>query len=172
MEQQQTNTIANELLARAETDQALRTAYPMTNEWDDSVDEMNTARLKEIVAEHGWPTVKSVGEKAASAAWILVQHADRDPEFQQHCLKLMKQVPEGEVLVWNVALLEDRVRVNTNRPQLYGSQFTLQEGQFGPRIGIEDVEHLDERRATVGLEPFEEYNRGMRRMYEERQASR
>jgi hypothetical protein len=72
-----------------------------------AVDERHTARLKEIVALTGWPTVSLVGPEAASAAWLLVQHADLDPAFQAHCLSLMKQLPDTEVSRINLAYLED-----------------------------------------------------------------
>lgn len=170
MEQEPINALATELLAMSEADQAMRGAYQTGEEWDASVDEANTARLKEIVEEKGWPTVSMVGKKAVSAAWTLVQHADNDPAFQEKCLALMRELPQGEVPLWNIALLEDRARMNTGRPQLYGTQFRMIEGNFGP-YPTEDDEHLNERRAAVGLEPFEEYSRGMREMYEEHQAA-
>jgi hypothetical protein len=44
------------------------------------------------------------------------------------------------------------VRVAQARPQVYGTQFA----RAGPQP-IEDEEHLDERRAAVGLEPFADY---------------
>lgn len=170
MEQEPTNILVTELLAMSEADQVMRDAYQTTNEWDTSVDELNTARLKEIIEEQGWPTISLVGKKAASAAWLLAQHADKDPAFQEKCLELMKRLPEDEVVLWNIALFEDRVRTNTGRPQLYGTQFKMSEGQFGP-LPIEDEEHLEERRAAMGLESFEEYSCEMQEMYEEHQAS-
>ena len=170
MEQEPTNTVAAELLAMSEVDQAMRGAYQTTNEWDATVDETNTARLKEIIEQQGWPTISMVGSKGASAAWLLAQHADKDPAFQEKCLALMKELPEDEVILWNIALFEDRVRMNTGRPQLYGTQFKMSEGNFGPGP-IEDEEHLEERRAAMGLETFKEYSREMREMYEEHQES-
>jgi hypothetical protein len=170
MEQESTNTLAAELLAMSEADQAMRDTYQTTNEWNASVDEVNTARLKEIIEEQGWPSITLVGKKAASAAWLLAQHADKDPDFQKKCLELMKQLPEHEVVLWNIALFEDRVRMNTGKPQLYGTQFRMSEGNFGPGP-IEDEEHLEERRAAMGLESFEEYSREMREMYKEHQDS-
>jgi hypothetical protein len=37
----------------------------------------NLARLKEIVEQHGWPTISLVGVDGAAAAFLLAQHADR-----------------------------------------------------------------------------------------------
>lgn len=81
----------------------------------------------------------------------------------------MKGLPEGEVSKQDMAYLEDRVRVNTGRATLYGTQFYNDDhGQFGPRP-IENPEALNERRAAAGLSPFEEYEREMRQVDKERQ---
>jgi hypothetical protein len=64
------------------------------------------------------------GEDGAQAAWLLAQHADRRPELQQVLLEAMRAaVKAGEAAPADLAYLEDRVRVNAGRPQLYGTQF-------------------------------------------------
>ena len=156
--------LSRELIRRFDEDQAMR----LSGNWDADVDEKNTARMKEIVAAHGWPIVSRFGEQTAHAAWLLVQHADADPQFQAECLALMKKLPEGEVSKGDMAYLEDRVRVNTGRPTLYGTQFyTDTQGRFGPRP-IEDPERLEERRAAAGLDSFENYEKDMQRINKER----
>jgi len=55
-----------------------------------NIDQHNTERLKQIVAEHGWPGRSLVGEDGADAAWLLAQHADRDLAFQKQCLDLLR----------------------------------------------------------------------------------
>lgn len=163
------NGFAAELLAFAQSDQIARKRWQETGDaWEKTLDERNTKRLKEIVARIGWPTRSKVGDEAASAAWLLAQHADHDPEFQKECLDLMQQEPEGEVRKQDRAFLEDRVRVNMGRPTVYGTQFDYNsEGQFAP-LPIEDKESLDTRRAAMDLEPFGEYEQEMQKLERER----
>jgi hypothetical protein len=79
----------------------------------------------------------------------------------------MKTLGPEEVNQENVAYLDDRVRVGMGEPQSYGTQFGEDaDGRFGPEP-IENPEHLDERRAEVGMEPFAEYEARMRKMHEE-----
>lgn len=133
-----------------------------------NVDSANTARMREIVAEHGWPGSSLVGADAASGAWILVQHADRDRPFQKECLKLMQALGPGEVSASDVAYLVDRVRAGDGEPQVYGTQFWLDEaGVFGPRP-IEDEANVDARRASVGLGSLAEYRKVMEDLYQEK----
>lgn len=149
-------TLAQELTDMAVIDQAMRHHAAATNEWDESVDARNTARLKEIVTETGWPKVSEVGPDAARAAWLIAQHADQEPEFQELCLSCMRRLSAGEVSVIDMAYLEDRVLVNTGRLQRYGTQFTGMGETYGPQP-IEDEVNLDARRAAIGMEPFAAY---------------
>jgi hypothetical protein len=98
-----------------------------------------------------------VGAEGASAAWLLVQHASASGDFQRRCLELMKPlVDEGEASAVELAFLTDRVRTSAGRPQVYGTQFHPTESGLEP-FPIEDPEHVDERRAALGLEPLAEY---------------
>ena len=119
----------------------------------------NLDRMKVIVAQVGWPTITMVGTDGAFDAWLLVQEADNEPEFQAHCLQLMQACAPDEVGQRLIGFLDDRIRAAAGRPQLYGTQF--QQGPDGKPEPwqIEDPDHLDERRAAIGLGPFEEYRR-------------
>jgi hypothetical protein len=115
----------------------------------------NASRLKEILAEHGWPLAGIVGDDAAEAAWLIVQHAIGDPPFQRQCLRLLQSAAEtGKVPLWQAAMLEDRIRMFEGSPQIYGTQLeTDSEGRVRPYV-LEDPEHVEERRSKVGLEPL------------------
>lgn len=118
--------------------------------WDDELDIKNTTRMKEIVAEIGWPTVSKVGKQIAHDSWLLVQHSDHDIDFQEQCLVLMKSAPTNEVEKRDIAFLEDRIRVNQGRKQLYGTQFIQKDGKHIPQP-IEDEQAVDTRRAEMGM---------------------
>lgn len=121
------------------------------------VDKVNRERLKEIIAEHGWPTYDMVGTEAARAAWLVVQHSDRDVAFQKKCLALMEPLVEkNQVGKANFAYLWDRVAVNSGKKQRYGSQIEKKDGKWQPKP-VEDPENLDKRRAEVGLSPMSHY---------------
>ena len=108
----------------------------------------------EIKGRHGGRDVR--------VTWLLVQHADSDPDFQRYCLALMYEA-RSDVDIQNIAYLEDRVRVNDGRPQLYGTQFTIDDaGNLAP-LPIDDPEIVDSRRKKVGLPPLAEYEEDLRR---------
>jgi Family of unknown function (DUF6624) len=142
-----------ELLHRAEQDQAARGSREADWETVAMIDSGNLAWLKDVVAEVGWPGGSMVGEDGAHAAWLLAQHADRDPAFQRSCLKLMTGAASGEVSLAELAYLTDRVLLAEGQPQEYGTQMTAGEEGWVPRR-LRDPERIDERRAAMTLGPL------------------
>lgn len=118
------------------------------------VDAANTARLKEIVAQEGWPTAALVGGDGAGAAWLLAQHADRDRAFQADVLaRIEKLLDAGEGSRKEYAYLYDRI----NDPQRYGTQGTCVDATRWVPRPIEDEAGVDRRRAEAGLPPMAHY---------------
>jgi hypothetical protein len=115
-------------------------------------------RLSEIMDEYGWPRADMVGEDAARAAWLIAQHADRQLDVQRRALKLMRQaVSAGSASPRELAFLRDRTLVNEGRKQICGTQIAgVKDGAPVP-WPCEEPERMDELRAEVGIEPFDEY---------------
>ncbi|MEL6720361.1 MAG: DUF6624 domain-containing protein [Bacteroidota bacterium] len=123
-------------------------------------DSSNTERMKIIVAQYGWPTRDLVGNGASSSAWLLVQHADRDPLFQMKCLPLLKAAADnGQTNPRNYAYLYDRVQVAKGERQLYATQSTTNNGlKQGFFQTIEDESNVQKRREEMNInQHIEEY---------------
>ncbi len=165
--------LRQELLRRVRADQDARKAVmallrgdPAAGKKDSPVvkrlgeiDRENTVRMTQIVKEHGWPGKSLVGTDGAQAAWLLVQHADRDRPFQKLCLGLLREaVKKGEATGQQLAYLTDRVRVGEKEKQVYGTQLRLVDGKYQPHP-LEDEANVDRRRKEVGLPPLAEYLR-------------
>ena len=89
--------------------------------------------------------------------FLVLQHADARPDVQEAYLLMMREaVEQGKARSYELAMLEDRVEVNHGRPQIYGSQIGWVDGK-GFVKPLVDEEHVNERRAAVGLEPLERY---------------
>jgi len=179
--------LATELLKRMEEDQAARRLFTdllkqsQGKPQDEiekeraelskklqAVDDENRLWLAEKIKQFGWPGKSLVGEQAAHAAWLLVQHADADPDFQERCLEQMKAAGSGEVTPIDIAYLTDRVLVARGRPQVYGTQCEEVDGRFQPRACV-DPDALDQRRKEVGLQPIKEYLQVMEQVYHARE---
>jgi hypothetical protein len=122
------------------------------------VDTLHAKRVREIINDVGWPGISLVGTNAAEGMWLLVQHFDLADQDQY--LPLMeKAVARKEALPENFVYLVDRVRLLHDQKQLYGTQYIpLKEGE-SMRAPLEDPDHVDERRESVGLPPLLEYEK-------------
>src|SRR6266576_1430114 len=120
----------------------------------EAVHRKNAQRLKEIIAEHGWPDTELAGPDGTLAAWFVAQHAIGEPDFQRYALALVREkVIRGEVPPAQEAYLFDRVAMYEGRQQRYGTQsLPCPDGQYRRWI-TEEPALLNERRAAVGLPP-------------------
>jgi hypothetical protein len=171
MIRQEESALERELRQMRDADQKARmgdgTTSPETRiDEITAIDAKHLPRLKEIVAEHGWPRLSRVGTDGANHMWLLVQHMDADIDFQKQCLALMgPQVDKGEAVASEYAYLTDRVRVAEKRFQVYGTQWRRNaKGEFEPHA-IEDEKEVDARRKKIGLPTMAEYKKQLEELY-------
>jgi len=117
----------------------------------------NADKLNEIINIIGFPTVEKVGNEAAYAAWLVIQHSIVKPEFMKKCAQLLEiEVRNKKADFRNLAYLKDRIATFENQPQLYGTQFDWDEnGELSPNH-FDDVEKVNQRRKSIGLNTLEE----------------
>lgn len=116
----------------------------------------NAKALDHIISVHGWPGVSMVGLEGCRMAWFVAQHAICTPALQRRFLQVLeKAAASGEAPKNLMAYLSDRVRFNEGKLQLYGTVLDWNaNGELG--CEVEDPEHVDELRASVGLPPLAE----------------
>lgn len=117
--------------------------------------EENTKLLKEFIKENGWPTKEKYDSEVISAAWLIAQHSDHDPIFQLKCLSLIiaNFDPKDKEIMQDMAFLLDRVLVNMNQEQVFGTQLN---GKFVVPDVI-DKKNLNSLRKNFGLESIGKY---------------
>ena len=152
--------LRTQLLETARVDQQARNGdwSPAAIQRMNDVDAANLPEIKRIVADHdGLPGAGRIGADGVAAAWLLVQHADRDPAFQADVLAhIAPLLDSGQVSRQEMALLTDRVLVNQGRPQRYGSQLLAVDGRWEPKP-MEAPAQVDQRRAAIGQMPLADY---------------
>jgi hypothetical protein len=161
--------LTRELTALGEADQEPRLRLQKekikfgTPEWKtfwekyEPIDRAHMARLAKIIDQYGWPGKCLVGDKAATSAFLILQHAD-DGLQKTYLPTLQNAVDAGQADPSDLAYLTDRVLMRDGKPQKYGSQTQMNEktGKY-ELYPVEDVAHVDERRAAVGLGTLRDY---------------
>jgi hypothetical protein len=132
------------------------------------LDAKNTEDLKELITIYDWFKISEFDAITDDKAWILVQHADHDPEFQKYILKKLEKLYRiGETNPHNYAYLVDRVAaswydISKRTLQRYGTQGACIAPEKWEPIPMEDPSNVDVRRKEVGLPPLKEYIAGFK----------
>ncbi len=122
-------------------------------------DSLNEVKAKEIINKYGYPGYDVVGN-ISDNFWAIVQHCDDDVPFQERVLALMKvQIEKNNASKTKYAYLVDRVLVNKNEKQIYGTQLQRDNktGKFSPFPLKYPIQTVDKLRNAVGLEPLADY---------------
>ena len=110
--------ITQELERMVQADQATRSGEKLEGIYSrmmgNNVDVYNTDRLKEILEHHDLTNPKDV-----QLAWVIVQHADHDPNFQE---QMLKKLPLDSSQTKMKAYLQDRIMVNKGKKQRFATQ--------------------------------------------------
>jgi hypothetical protein len=123
----------------------------------DYYDSINLIKVTQIISKYGWLSEKEVGDKANRAIFLVIQHA---PFTTQKKLipVVEKALKEGRLKPSHYALFKDRVLLRQGHKQIYGSQISY-DHQTGEHFvaPLEDPDHVDERRKSVGLGSLADY---------------
>lgn len=84
-------------------------------------DLINLVKIEKIIEKQGYPGKSLVGEKESDVAWEVIQHSTL--EVRKKYLTLLKnEADKNEIRFTLYALTLDRILMEENKPQKYGSQ--------------------------------------------------
>ena len=113
-------------------------------------DKMNLNKFQELVPPGTWPGINQVGTRANLTAWLIIQHSST--AIQKKYLPALKKCVEAGDARWShLAGTIDRIMVETEGIQLYGTQFGMDEEGNGFVKPIKDPANVDKRREKAGL---------------------
>ena len=120
-------------------------------------DSLTVVKASAIIENYGWPGKSMVGEIANKSVFYAIQHADLEI-MKKYYEALKESVKTGESDPWGFALLTDRILIDSNKPQMYGTQYYFDEevGQyfFYP---IENIREANRMPRKVGMQPLKKY---------------
>ena len=130
------------------------------------MDTKSTEFMRGLLEDYDWIDKTRFGDRVSMAAWLMMQHADDHVDLQALALSRMEPyLKTGGVSKGDYAFLWDRVAVNSDRKQRFGTQPTWEctpDGKLTLKP-LEDPENVNARRETMGLGSVEEGLEGMAR---------
>lgn len=119
-------------------------------------DERIEIEFIKILEKYGWLGSNQVGRLANGALFSIIQHSSI--ETKEKYAPLMKEsVLRKESQPMHYARLIDRMLVNDNKPQIYGSQTTNDENGNAIFFEIEKPEYVNKRRKEINLDGIESF---------------
>ncbi len=123
------------------------------------VEKQDKVLEKEVVAiieKYGWLGISQVGRLANTTIWGVLQHGSVASK-EKYAPLLKESVLLKESQPKHYARLIDRMLINSDKPQLYGSQFEYGLDGKATFFPIKDPETVNKRRQDLGLNTIQEF---------------
>ncbi len=117
----------------------------------------NFSKIEQLIAKYGWPKYSSVGELAADAPLIIINHLEGEEMRIKYLPKIKEACLQKEGSCMEYAKIQDRILVNTGKLQIYGMQFRYNKERKLEPFPIKDPEYVDQKRKAIGLVPLKQY---------------
>lgn len=117
----------------------------------------NFKEMEALLQKNGWPTYSTVGKLAADSPLLVINHHPKEEIRIKYLEQIKDACLENEGSCFEYAKIQDRILVNTEKPQLFGMQFTYDKDRNRMPFPILKPEFVDKRRAEIGLEPLKTY---------------
>jgi hypothetical protein len=124
-----------------------------------AIDSVNQTRVIPILERYGWLPKSLIGEKAASAIFLVVQHSG-SKTIEKYLPQMEALATKGEASATGAAMMRDRLLSFQGKKQIYGTQSSNTVRGDGSIViwPIEDSENVNRRRKKVGFTTTVEEN--------------
>lgn len=109
-----------------------------------------------IIENCGMPTLDEVSKTQLEAIWLVIQNAP-NKYMDEYIDIFIKSTKRGDLQHTEVAMIKDRMLMAQGKPQVYGTQVSMEKNRKWKLHDIADPEYVNQRRKEVGLVPIEKY---------------
>ncbi|MFK7951921.1 MAG: DUF6624 domain-containing protein [Ekhidna sp.] len=137
-----------------------RTSPEMEYFWEivEAQDKVLEEEVVQIIENYGWLGISQVGRLANTTIWAVLQHGSVDSKRKYaHLLKASVLKNESQPIMY--ARLIDRMRINSDQLQVYGTQVDNNSFDKPTFFDIERPQFVNQRRKKIGLPKLEDYAR-------------
>lgn len=127
------------------------------NNIDPEIDRKNLQKVINLIDQCGMPSIEEVGKEQMQAIWLVFQHADA-ANRKKYFPQLQQAAANGGIEKSQMAMMQDRILMDENEPQIYGTQVLKdQHSEEWKLYELMDPSTVDQRRRKVNLGPLKEY---------------
>lgn len=130
-------------------------AYDYFWEVVESQDKILEKEVISIIDRYGWLGISQIGRLANTTLWSVLQHGSVASK-EKYVPLLKTSVLKQESRPIHYARLIDRMLINSNKAQLYGTEINY-DNEEPTFFKIKQPEFVDKRRKEIGLNSIKEY---------------
>lgn len=119
-------------------------------------DKIFEKEVVEIIEKYGWLGTSQIGRLANATLWTVLQHGSVESK-KKYAPLLKASALKGESQPGHYARLIDRMLINSNKPQLYGTQIDYDSSEIPSFFPIEKPEYINQRRKELSLSNIQEF---------------
>ena len=112
-------------------------------------DSLALAYVTNVLENHGWLGKSTIGEAGNQALFVTIQHASSELR-KKYFPMLAQSAALNESDPSSMATMLDRMLVDEGKPQIYGTQSRMVDGEL-KLYPIEDPKNVNKKRKKVGL---------------------
>ncbi len=116
----------------------------------EEVDSINTMKLDQILDDKETLNLDEIGSWGITAIFAVAQHSSELTKYKDLMDTLFTN---GDLDASTYATYIDRYNLRTNKPQIYGSQWSCES-----ILEMEDIANVNKRRMTMGMISIERYS--------------
>ncbi|MCH2231392.1 MAG: hypothetical protein MK105_13730 [Crocinitomicaceae bacterium] len=133
-------------------------AYDYFWEVVEAQDKILEKQVSNIIDKYGWLGISQIGRLANTTLWVVLQHGSVSTK-EKYAPLLKASVLKEESQGIHYARLIDRMLINSDKPQLYGTQYTYDNPSAF--FEIEEPELINKRRKEIGLNSIQEFSQSI-----------
>ena len=119
----------------------------------DEMAEKHLLRLCEIIKQNGWITKNLVGDDGVKAASFIIFNSKNAQLLREILPVASIAAKKGLISTFVIAALIDGIRIDSNLPQIFGTQYQIKDELFY-LYPIQNETKVDDLRKLYGLQPL------------------
>lgn len=141
------------VMARLEHRKTIENEAESLNEF---LKKQNIEALEYILKTCGFPTIQTASEAGMQTTWNLLQDTSKETR-SLYFPQVIEASKNGSLTREDVALMQDKMLMDYDKPQLYGTQLVINNNGIFELYELDKPAQVDARREIMGMPPLSNY---------------
>jgi len=152
VQQSYNKTLQNEIFQMSMNDLKYRKSIIKNNSEQKKLDLINQEKALDIIDKYGFPNLNMIDEGLNEFMTVILRG---DKEYVEKLAPLIKhEIKSARIPEFHIMRLDDRISQLNNKPQKYGTAFTINANGQSELYKTIDIKQVNINRTKYGYDPF------------------